>query len=91
MRSDMGGASALERAIQNLVFGYGNEEVVIPKLVKIEDMLWKFNGCEDPKPLTNCDQQELLIVVKGLLAKIGELEEVLAISNHRQAAMEQLL
>lgn len=91
MRSDMGGASALERALQNMIFSQGKEEISIPKLVRVEDLLWKFDGSEDPKPLTNCDQRELLIVVKGLLGKISELEDALTIQGHSQAALEQLL
>lgn len=91
MRGNLGGADPLFRAISNRISGLEKDEVVVPKLVSIDDMLWKFAGSEDPKPFSNCSKEELLQVVKTLLGHIQEQNDALAIQEHSKQALLSLM
>ena len=91
MRSDLGPANALERAIGNMVLAAQEDAICIPRFVALEDLLWKFAGSEDPKPITNCSPSEMLEVIKGLIGKIAELEDAVKVQESAKQALIDVL
>jgi len=92
MRSLWGAGNKLEETILNLISGKQEDEIKMPPFyAELEDYLWKFEGASSPKSIPSCDKDELLIVVKGLLAHIRQLNDDIAVIDHAKNALVQLL
>ena len=81
MRGELEGADRLHKVLRNTIWGSEKNEILIPKAVHLDDMLWKFRGEEDPKAIPNCNREELLEVVKGLLDHVRELDDKLVVQE----------
>ena len=91
MRGDLGAADPLFRSISNRISALEEDVIIVPKAVKIDDLLWKFRNSEDPKPILLCEKEELLEVVQGLLAHIRELDDKLVVQEHSKQALLSLI